>query len=74
MDIFRMEREAKDRMSNKEPMRFRITGPSGSLDAEWLDPYFSIFRIDGKPGILMTKQFADMPIDVHWLDDGPTAA
>lgn len=76
MDIYRMQKEAEDRMTDNRPMLFTIVGPLGEKNAEWLDPYFGMFTIDGMPkgSMVMVKQFANVfpPLDFVWRPDPPS--
>ncbi len=71
MDIYRMEREAQDRMTERLPLDFVMIGPLGSVNATWLDPFFGFITIDGHDGFFMTKQFANAfpPVDCVWPDE-----
>jgi hypothetical protein len=73
MDAYRMEREAQDRWSPDGPkLKFKIVGPIGALDAEWLDPYFGFFTIPSQgDGFFMVKQFdnAFPPVDFVWAEE-----
>lgn len=60
MDIYRAGKIAQDRMLEASggdwDKKFTIIGPGGSLNCEWLDPYFGMFTIAGHDGFLMSKQ------------------
>ena len=36
---------------------FKLCGPTGSLNATWLDAYFGLFQIEGQDGFLSVQQF-----------------
>lgn len=69
MDIFRAERLAQDRMSNEGQnwnKSFKLVGPNGEIECEWLDPYFGLFQMKGSDGFIMTKQ---IPSDLDVVMD-----
>ncbi len=76
MDPYRMEREAQYRWTPDGPkLKFKIVGALGSLDAEWLDPYFGFFSIPSQgEGFFTTKMFdtAFPPVEFEWVDDDAT--
>jgi hypothetical protein len=65
MDIYRAERLAQDMAVHGEDWNksFVISGPNGTIECEWLDPHFGLFKFKGKEGFVMTKQIpADLDI------------
>lgn len=63
MDIYRAERIAQD-WAVEGPnwnKSFKLVGPSGEIECEWLDPYFGLFRMKDSDGFIRTK---DIPSDL----------
>jgi len=58
MDIYRAERLAQDRATKHHDWdkSFKLVGPLGEIECEWLDPHFGMFQFKGKEGFVMTKQ------------------
>jgi hypothetical protein len=71
MDIYRAERLAQDRSAKDRnwDKSFKIVGPNGEIECEWLDPYFGMFQFKGKEGFVMTKQ---VPADLDVIMPEPT--
>lgn len=53
------ERLAQEiKMENPDAtVRFDLCGPAGRKAAEWLDPYYGLFTVEGADGFLMVSQF-----------------
>lgn len=62
MDIYRAQKIAEDRALDPGwDKSFKLVGPRGEIDCEWLDPYFGLFQMKGKNGFIMVK---DIPADI----------
>lgn len=57
IDIYRAERLAQDRAvsSGDWDKSFVLVGSGGLLECEWLDPFFGLFKIKGKDGLVKTE-------------------
>lgn len=58
MDIYRAQKIAEDRMVGNPnwDKSFKLVGPKGEIECEWLDPYFGLFQMKGGDGFVMVKQ------------------
>lgn len=70
MNIYQMQHEAEDRMTDGRPMNFALINRQGvPISAEWLDPFFGLVRIAGQDGFCRVEDLSALGItEAEWTE------